>query len=171
MAKRIPLMLCLSFCEFKSYHYFSGNGPKSHRWEIRESCNPILNQCGYAYKYDVALPVAEFYDFVHEVRERLGTRFGAVALAWGHVLDGDLHLNIFVPGVFQKMNEIQELLEPYVFIRVLERKGSISAEHGLGRMKSKFLPMAKSSEEVATMRALKRIFDPHGILNPGKFLP
>ena len=56
-----------------------------HRWELRESCNPVMGSVGYTYKYDVSLPLKHFYDLVVDMRSRLSDRPDAVVTAWGHV--------------------------------------------------------------------------------------
>ena len=56
-----------------------------HRWELRESCNPVMGSIGYTYKYDVSLPLTHFYDLVVDMRSRLSDRPDAVVTAWGHV--------------------------------------------------------------------------------------
>ena len=62
-------------------------------------------------------------------------------------------------------------IEPFVYEWIRERRGSISAEHGIGVMKPHVLGMSKSEPMVDVMRGLKQLFDPNGILNPGKVLP
>lgn len=85
--------------------------------------------------------------------------------------DGNLHLNITTPGVFERDDAVLGAIEPFVYEWVAARRGSISAEHGIGAMKPGVLHLAKSAAMVEMMRSLKNIFDPHGILNPGKVLP
>ena len=90
----------------------------------------------------------------------------------GHVIDGNLHFNVTTPGKFEHDSEVQDLLEPYIFESVARRNGSISAEHGLGRCKNQYMgTFAKNPAAVEIMRNIKKMFDPNGILNPGKLLP
>jgi len=142
-------------------------------WEIRESCNPIIKSKGYNYKYDISLPLSEYYSIVEEMRDRLSFLQSDVVIAnWGHVIDGNLHLNIITPGNFEVDNQIKNTIEPFVFEYVVAKNGSISAEHGLGQCKNNYLgKYAKSEAAVAVMRSLKDSFDPNGIMNPQKFLP
>lgn len=144
----------------------------SNLWEIRESCNPIIKSRGYNYKYDISLPIKDYYKIAEEMRERLFACSQAVVVNWGHVIDGNLHLNVVTPGNFEIDSDILHLIEPYIFESVVRKGGSISAEHGLGQCKNNYLgKYAKSSSVVSVMAILKRNFDPHGILNPGKLLP
>lgn len=82
--------------------------------------------------------------------------------------DGNLHLNICSPEFSE---ELLAQIEPYVFEWVGERGGSISAEHGIGFKKTKFLHFSKSEATIRNMRQIKQLMDPLGILNPYKVLP
>jgi len=141
-------------------------------WEVRESCNPIVKSKGYNYKYDLSLPLSEYYDIAEEMRDRLSEIPNVLVVNWGHVCDGNLHLNIITPGKFEVDNTVKDLIEPFIFESVVKRGGSISAEHGLGQCKNNYLgKYAKDDATVRVMQSLKKTFDPNGILNPGKFLP
>jgi FAD/FMN-containing dehydrogenase len=141
-------------------------------WEIRESCNPIVASQGCVYKYDLSLPISQFDDLVCEVRQRIReTHPDALVVNWGHVIDGNIHLNVTTPGAFEKDPILEALLEPFIFEAVMRRRGSISAEHGLGRCKNEYLKVCKDETALENMRSIKQLFDPNGIMNPGKFLP
>lgn len=102
----------------------------------------------------------------------LSRRPDAILVNWGHVIDGNIHLNVITPGVFEEDRELKSLLEPFIFEAVVRRGGSISAEHGLGQQKNKYLgTYAKNEEAVSIMKSMKQLFDPNGILNPKKLLP
>lgn len=81
--------------------------------------------------------------------------------------DGNLHLNI---GVKEFSHEVENQLEPYVFEFVSKLKGSISAEHGIGFKKVKFMSYSKSENAIALMHQMKEMFDPNKILSPHKVL-
>ena len=80
---------------------------------------------------------------------------------------GNLHLNV-VCKAFDKKTE--GLLEPWIFSKLQEMKGSISAEHGIGQAKAPYLHYSKSAASIDVMRRLKNALDPHHIMNPGKVL-
>jgi D-2-hydroxyglutarate dehydrogenase len=141
-----------------------------HFWKLRESANPAAAATGYTYKYDVSLPGSNFSEFIDKMRDRLAPH-AAVNTNWGHVLDGNLHFNVTDIGTHKVDEVILETLEPYIFEAVLRRGGSISAEHGLGQAKNRHMNRIHDPATLATMRALKGVFDPVGILNPGKVLP
>lgn len=143
-------------------------------WKIRESCNPSVASQGYVYKYDVSLAIPEFEDFIEDVKAGLSQLSGEeeppLCTNWGHVIDGNLHLNVVVPGKMQRDVELYQTIESLVLEGVLNRRGSISAEHGLGQYKSKHLAAIKDPASLTMMQSLKSVFDPNGILNPGKLL-
>lgn len=141
-------------------------------WDIRESCNPIIKAAGYNYKYDLSLPISQYYDIVEETRNHLQSRPDVIIVNWGHVIDGNIHINVITPGIHQEDIALKALLEPFIFEAVVKRGGSISAEHGLGQQKNKYLgTYAKNDAAVSIMKSMKQLFDPNGILNPGKYLP
>lgn len=143
-------------------------------WRIRESSNPTIAQLGYTYKYDVSLPIAQFHDWIQEMRrERLDllAREEVVNSNWGHILDGNLHFNVTTVGERDPQPDVISALEPYLFQSILNRGGSISAEHGLGQSKNHLLPSVHDKHTLEVMQSIKALFDPQMILNPGKFLP
>ena len=97
------------------------------------------------------------------MRARLGG--AALTVGYGHVGDGNLHLNI---SAKEYSDELFRQIEPFVYEWTAARDGSISAEHGLGSMKAGYIGYTKSPEAVAMMRTIKRSLDPKGILNPYK---
>ena len=141
-----------------------------HFWKLRESANPAAAATGYTYKYDVSLPGSNFVPLITEMQERLAERT-IVQTNWGHVLDGNLHFNVTDPGNFQCDETILAAIEPFIFEAVIRRGGSISAEHGLGQAKNVHMNKIHDPATIATMRAIKKVFDPAGILNPGKVFP
>ncbi|KAG5190927.1 FAD-binding domain-containing protein [Tribonema minus] len=141
-------------------------------WAIREHVPVAAATGGYQYKYDVSVPIPRFYELVRAVRRRFQelslAEDRAAAFGYGHLGDGNLHLNVVCA---RKDDEVLRALEPFVFDWVVAAGGSISAEHGVGQHKRAFLGLQKGPEALALMAAIKRAFDPRGILNPGKVLP
>uniref|UniRef100_A0A672TAR1 D-2-hydroxyglutarate dehydrogenase, mitochondrial n=1 Tax=Sinocyclocheilus grahami TaxID=75366 RepID=A0A672TAR1_SINGR len=122
-------------------------------WSLRERVTEALTHEGYTYKYDISLSVEKIYDLVG---------------GYGHVGDGNLHLNI--PSPFNDP-ALLAAIEPYVYEWTSEWKGSISAEHGLGLKMRNYIYYSKPSEAIALMGSIKAMLDPKGILNPYKTLP
>jgi FAD/FMN-containing dehydrogenase len=139
-------------------------------WKIRESANPVVAATGYTYKYDISLAISHFADWDQEMTELL-EGLQVVQTNWGHILDGNLHFNVTTPGRFEKDDAVLQRLEPALFEAVIRRGGSISAEHGLGQSKNQYLDRIHDAAKLETMRSIRRIFDPNGILNPHKYLP
>ncbi|KAH9514186.1 D-2-hydroxyglutarate dehydrogenase, mitochondrial [Bulinus truncatus] len=136
-------------------------------WSLRERCAEALLHDGYCYKYDVSLPLPAFYQLVIDMRERLGTNATRV-VAYGHVGDGNLHLNV----TSREYNQTtMDLIEPFIYEWVARHRGSISAEHGLGFKKRDYIHHSKTTSAVSLMAAVKRTIDPKGIMNPYKVLP
>lgn len=135
-------------------------------WSIREGIPEALMKAGAVYKYDLSLPVEKMYDLVKEMRVRLGS--SANVVGYGHLGDGNLHLNISLP---QYDDAVFAQIEPYVYEWTSKHRGSISAEHGLGLMKANKIYYSKSPETVHLMASIKKLVDPNAILNPYKVLP
>ena len=104
--------------------------------------------------------------YVDEVRAALNAQWpGNRAFVFGHMGDGNLHLNIHVgPGDAAARHSVEEI----VYGALQGRSGSISAEHGVGLEKRAWLNRCRTPDELALMRTLKLALDPRGILNPGK---
>jgi len=144
-------------------------------FKLREDVPLALAQRGHVFKYDVSLEITDMYRLVEEMNLRLEKKGwnekDVVTVGYGHIGDGNLHLNISTKGREQDyLKQLQEDIEPFVYERVLEMNGSISAEHGVGQSKPEWLIRSKSKEVVELMKDIKTIMDPHGILNPGKVL-
>ncbi|KAI8526465.1 hypothetical protein RHMOL_Rhmol13G0308700 [Rhododendron molle] len=135
-------------------------------WRIREGVPEALMKAGAVYKYDLSLPIEKMYDLVEEMRMRLGP--AAKVVGYGHLGDGNLHLNISLP---EYDDTVLGQVEPFVYEWTSKHRGSISAEHGLGLMKANKIHYSKSTESVHLMVSIKKLLDPNGILNPYKVLP
>ncbi|XP_058454629.1 D-2-hydroxyglutarate dehydrogenase, mitochondrial isoform X1 [Malaya genurostris] len=136
-------------------------------WKLRELIADSLINDGYCFKYDISLPLDNFYDIVLAVRDRVGPLATKVT-GYGHIGDSNLHLNVSCPKYGP---EIHKLLEPFVYEYTSKVHGSVSAEHGIGFLKTKYLKYSKRPESLLLMSQLKQLMDPNGILNPYKVLP
>jgi FAD/FMN-containing dehydrogenase len=135
-------------------------------WRYREAHTEAINVIGPPHKLDVTLPANALADFVVTVRARVVAVVpNARVWLFGHAADGNLHVN--VTGV----DPADERVDEAVLTLVAEQGGSISAEHGIGTAKKRWLHLSRSAEEIAAMRAIKRALDPAGILNPNVLLP
>src|SRR5206468_3933576 len=135
-------------------------------WAVRDSPGE-WQKAGHwpQLSFDVSVPTGEIGDLVREIEAGLRTSWPDLeSLYFGHVADGNLHLSVSLRGQPIPVMEIDDLVYPLVS----QRRGSISAEHGIGLLKKKFLHLTRSPAEVALMRTIKQAIDPNGILNPGK---
>jgi FAD/FMN-containing dehydrogenase len=135
-------------------------------WAVRDSPGE-WQRAGHwpQLSFDVSVPTGEIGQLVTEVDSTLKAHWPFLsALYFGHVADGNLHVSVRMSG-----HSVPELdIEKTVYGVVARHRGSISAEHGIGSLKRLFLPLSRSAEEIALMRAIKNAMDPRGILNPGK---
>ena len=137
-------------------------------WSVRDSPGewqrtPHWPQLGF----DVSVPTGEIGALMGEINAELTSRWPQLKTVYfGHVADGNLHASVRMTG-----HEVPALeIEDAVYSIVSKRRGSISAEHGIGLLKREFLHYSRSPAELALMRAIKHAMDPNGILNPGKIL-
>ncbi|MCP8939045.1 FAD-binding oxidoreductase [Alsobacter sp. SYSU M60028] len=142
-------------------------------WRVREALSEAQGFEGGSIKHDISLPVARVPEFIEEVNEALSRLVpGCRPMPFGHLGDGNLHFNVTQPvgadkaAFLARWGEVNELVHGYV----ARYGGSISAEHGIGRLKRDLLPRFKDPVAMDLMRALKATLDPNSILNPGKVL-
>jgi FAD/FMN-containing dehydrogenase len=146
---------------------------RSAFWRIREAMSDVQRFEGGSIKHDVSVPVAAVPAFLDRALARVEAMIpGCRPLPFGHLGDGNIHFNISQPvgadkaAYLTRWDEVNEAVHDVV----REFGGSISAEHGIGRLKRHLLPSVKDPVELALMRAIKATLDPTGILNPGAVL-
>jgi len=140
-------------------------------WELREGISESLSATGLPHKNDIALPIAALGAFCAELDALFAASWPDFEVClFGHIGDGNLHVNVMKPDRLEKAAffAFAHEADRAMFELVRKHGGSISAEHGVGLLKKEWLSYTRSAEEIAFMRALKGVFDPHGILNPGK---
>lgn len=144
---------------------------ESHRrnfWEIRENVVTGCKAIGYTFKYDISLPIDKIESFMDYTNYLCGEKSEIIS-SYGHIGDGNIHLNIISKEETDK-NAFRDYFEEDLMKKVVELKGSISAEHGLGKNKKQYLHLQKGDGEIEYMKKIKQVMDPNGILNPGKVL-
>jgi FAD/FMN-containing dehydrogenase len=143
----------------------SDHGRRRALWRYREDHTLAISTIGVPHKFDVSLPIGALAEFVAripgEVR-RVVPR--ATTYQFGHVGDGNIHVNVV--GLDEHSGVLTDQLDEVVYHTVVDAGGSISAEHGIGTAKTKWLHLDRSPDELAGMRAIKHALDPDGILNP-----
>jgi|TARA_B110000971_G_scaffold221894_1_gene271338 FAD/FMN-containing dehydrogenase len=141
-------------------------------WQLREGISESL--ASYTpYKNDLSVRISEVPGFLADVDRYVTESYPEFEVCWyGHIGDGNLHLNILRPEdmAVEEFFKHGHGMSPKIFEIVAARRGSISAEHGVGLLKRDFLGYTRSDDEIALMQGLKALFDPHQILNPNKLL-
>jgi FAD/FMN-containing dehydrogenase len=143
-------------------------------WHLRESITLALAEDGKCIKHDVSLPVSTVPDFVESTDAALQARFPGVRnFTFGHLGDGNLHYNVARPTTAEDaaLHAMQPGLSELVHDAVHALGGSISAEQGIGRVRTAELARYKQPVELRLMRAIKQAIDPKGLMNPGVLLP
>jgi FAD/FMN-containing dehydrogenase len=140
-------------------------GRRDALWRYREAHTEAINGLGVPHKLDVTLPLMALGAFVADVPGAVAAVApGARVVLFGHVADGNVHVNVVGPPADD------ESVDDAVLRLVAERGGSISAEHGIGTAKKRWLHLARTDAELRAFRAIKQALDPSGILNPNVLL-
>ena len=139
-------------------------------WRLREDISETISKWT-PYKNDISSTVSKVPELLAAVDDVVHKNYPDWEVVWyGHIGDGNLHLNILKPENLQ-IEEFRERCNEVstdIFDAIKTLGGSVSAEHGVGTLKAPYLGYSKSDSEIDAMRAIKAIFDPDGILNPGK---
>jgi len=142
-------------------------------WRYREAISESITPYT-PYKNDISVRISQVPEFLKMIEQSVVEQYPDFEIVWfGHIGDGNLHLNILKPeswAIEDFRRECESVSESVLGI-VAQFKGSISAEHGVGLLKRDQLHYSRSEHEIELMRSLKRVFDPNGIMNPGKLLP
>lgn len=134
-------------------------------WDIRENFEPILEPKPI-FLYDISLPIVDMEAYAKELEKNLRKRWASCELyILGHIADGNLHLFIRPNSDEERLHD---LCDEIVYGALSPYKGSVSAEHGIGVEKIRWLPHSRTPEELALMKLLKRTMDKKNILNRGR---
>ena len=142
-------------------------------WKLREYISETISHWT-PYKNDISVTVSKVPAFLHDIDRIVGENYPDFEVVWfGHIGDGNLHLNILKPDSLSKEEFFAKCatVNKWVFETVQKYNGSISAEHGVGMTKRDYLHYSRSAAEIGYMKAIKAVFDPNGIMNPGKIFP
>ena len=139
-------------------------------WKLREYISETISVFT-PYKNDVSVLISYVPDFITEIDHIVSSNYPDFEVCWfGHIGDGNLHLNILKPANMDKDDFFAEcqIVNKYVFDTVQKYGGSVSAEHGVGMTKKPYLHYSRSETEIDYLRAIKKVFDPNNIMNRGK---
>lgn len=139
-------------------------------WQLRERISESIAP-HTPYKNDISVVVSKVPGFLQEIDAVVAEHYPDFEIIWfGHIGDGNLHLNILKPedmakeDFFEKCQQVNK----WVFEIVQRYGGSVSAEHGVGMTKKPYLEYTRSATEIAYLKGIKQVFDPNGVMNPGK---
>ena len=139
-------------------------------WRLREGITESLAP-RRPYKNDISVRVGAVPAFLHDMQALLAREYPQAEVVWfGHIGDGNLHINVLRPDDLAEAAFIEQCEHvTHLLADTLQRHGgSISAEHGIGLVKRAYLDSTRSAAEIDLMRGVRKVFDPRGILNPGK---
>lgn len=137
-------------------------------WSVRRKCSGAMFELGDAkLNEDIVIPMRNYVKFIRFL-ERLKRESGLHIPTFGHLADGNLHVNIMYHRADARESRAAEAAVQKLMETVVRLGGAISGEHGIGLAKSPFLRIQHGAAEIKAMRAVKKALDPNGILNPGK---
>lgn len=144
------------------------NAQKEELWKIRKNISPAVNAYSLTKSEDVVVPRANLPKLITGIKE-IGKRFGFNSVCFGHLGDGNLHVNVLKEQISDEdwNTKIVEGIGE-IFKLTVSLGGTLSGEHGIGIAKKPYMPLAMKAMNLELMRGIKKVFDPKGILNPGK---
>lgn len=141
-------------------------------WRLREGITEALAP-HLPYKNDVSVRLSAMPALLEDVQALLAREYPQFEVVWfGHIGDGNLHINVLKPAELPQADFVRdcERVTELLSTALQRHGGSISAEHGIGLVKKPYLQGTRSAAEIALMRKVKGVFDPNGVMNPGKLL-
>jgi D-lactate dehydrogenase len=144
---------------------------RARLWAARKALSPALRTLAPGkINEDVVVPVSRIPELVAGV-QALSREVALAIVSFGHAGNGNLHVNVLFDPADPRQAAAAAAALPRVFALALGLGGTLSGEHGIGLAKRDFMALALDPATLGAMRRLKAVFDPHGILNPGKLLP
>ena len=140
-------------------------------WKMRRSASEAVKSNSVYKEEDTVVPRAELPELLKGVKE-IGKKYGFRSVCYGHAGDGNLHVNIIRENMsdYKWNNKVPEGIRE-IFKLCVSLGGTISGEHGIGLVQKNYLPIAFNETQLHIMKEIKNVFDPNGILNPGKIFP
>jgi FAD/FMN-containing dehydrogenase len=137
-------------------------------WGYRETPYEYGRYLPEEIRFDVSVPLDRMTEAVEHLRQEMPRQYpDAVWVVFGHVADSNIHINVAIKDM---TNDTKKGVQNLVYDMVSGLGGSISAEHGIGRIKRPYLSRSRTEPELALMAKIKQTLDPEGILNPGRVL-
>jgi len=144
---------------------------KNALWKLRRAVGEAVKSNSIYKEEDTVVPRYELPKLLSGIKE-IGTKYGFKSVCYGHAGDGNLHVNIVKENMSDEawQNEIPKGIRE-IFALTVSLKGTISGEHGIGYVQKNYMDIAFPKVQLDLMRSIKNVFDPNGILNPGKIFP
>ncbi|MFN5417867.1 MAG: FAD-binding oxidoreductase, partial [Flavobacteriia bacterium] len=141
---------------------------KDQLWKLRRKVGEAVKSHSIYKEEDTVVPRYALPECLAVVKS-VGVKYGFKSVCYGHAGDGNLHVNIIKGDLSDEFwnNGLSEAITE-IFIEVIRMGGTISGEHGIGLVQKQYMPLAFSEVQLNLMRDIKKVFDPKGILNPGK---
>jgi glycolate oxidase len=148
--------------------FAESSAQKEELWKVRKNISPAVNWYTLTKSDDVVVPRNNLPKLIKGIKE-IGKQFGFNTVCFGHLGDGNLHVNILKENISEEdwETKIPEGIGE-IFKLTVNLGGTLSGEHGIGIAKRPYMPIAMSEVNLNLMRGIKEVFDPNGILNPGK---
>ena len=144
---------------------------KDKLWKLRRSVGEAVKRHSTYKEEDTVVPRYQLPQLLEGVKS-IGEKYGFESVCYGHAGDGNLHVNILKGNLSEDAwNTAVNKGIREIFQKTIELGGTISGEHGIGWVQKSFMDLAFSEETIDLMRGIKNVFDPRGILNPGKVIP
>lgn len=159
--------ICLGYSPL-SVEVARDNAERLALWDVRNNVSPAAYKLGaYKISEDVSVPRSKCLEFMRGLKEVV-REYPAPPVSYGHIGDGTLHVTFMLESPQDpRVPQVERMVEA-MFKLAVSLKGSLSAEHGIGLTKQRYLGLELSPTEIRLMREIKRAFDPAGLLNPGK---
>ncbi len=140
-------------------------------WQMRRNIGEAVKSIAIYKEEDTVVPRSQLPALVEKISS-ISKKYGILTISYGHAGDGNIHVNIIKKDISDDdWNNKLPIVIQELFREVVILGGSISGEHGIGWVQKNYLPLALGPVEIELMRRIKKVFDPKGILNPGKLLP
>ena len=162
------ITLVLENFETDEIMFAESQAQKDQLWKLRRKVGEAVKAHSVYKEEDTVVPRYELPNLLAAVK-RIGNQYGFKSVCYGHAGDGNLHVNIIKGDLSDDFwnNELSKAISE-LFTEVIALGGTISGEHGIGLVQKQYMPLAFNEVQLNLMRSIKQVFDPKGILNPGK---
>jgi glycolate oxidase len=162
------VMTVVEYFQIGEILFAESTAQKEELWKIRKNISPAVNAYCLTRAEDVVVPRGNLPKLIVGIKE-IGKQYGFNSVCYGHLGDGNLHINVLKEDIDEERwnSSIVDGIGE-IFKLTVSLGGTLSGEHGIGIAKRPYMNIAMSEANLAVMRGIKKVFDPNGILNPGK---